>query len=108
MQVSVWVWGLFAALVLAAVAFDLGLSRTSQGEARELTLRAAAIRSAAWILLSLAFGVVVLALFGQQAALEYLTAYLLEKSLSVDNIFIFVLIFTELRIPPAQQRRVLT
>ena len=108
MQVSVWVWVFFAALVLASLVVDLGMSRTSRGEARELTLRAATIRSAAWIALSLAFGVVVLALYGNQAALEYLTAYLLEKSLSVDNIFIFVLIFTELRIPPALQRRVLT
>ena len=106
MQVSVWLWGLFAALVLAALAVDLGMSRT-RGEARELTLRAATIRSAAWIGLALVFGVVVLVLYGHQAALEYLTAYLLEKSLSVDNIFIFVLIFSELRIPPAQQRRVL-
>lgn len=106
MQVSVWVWGLFAALVLAALAVDLGMGRT-RGEARELTLRAATIRSAAWIGLALVFGVVVLVLYGHQAALEYLTAYLLEKSLSVDNIFIFVLIFSELRIPPAQQRRVL-
>jgi tellurite resistance protein TerC len=95
-------------LVLASLALDLGFNRTSRGEARELTLHAAAIRSAAWIGLALLFGVVVLALYGQQAALEYVTAYLLEKSLSVDNIFIFVLIFSELRIPPAQQRRVLT
>lgn len=108
MQVSVWVWVFFAALVLASLAADLGFNRTSRGETRELTLRAAAIRSAAWIGLSLLFGVVVLALYGQQAALEYFTAYLLEKSLSVDNIFIFVLIFSELRIPPVQQRRVLT
>jgi tellurite resistance protein TerC len=107
-QVSVWVWVFFAALVLASLAADLGFNRTSWGEARELTLRAAAIRSAAWIGLSLLFGVVVLVLYGQQAALEYFTAYLLEKSLSVDNIFIFVLIFSELRIPPVQQRRVLT
>jgi tellurite resistance protein TerC len=108
MQVSVWVWGFFAVLVLASLALDLGFNRTSRGEARELTLRAAAIRSAAWIGLALLFGLVVMALYGQQAALEYVTAYLLEKSLSVDNIFIFVLIFSELRIPPAQQRRVLT
>ncbi|HET6761206.1 MAG TPA: TerC/Alx family metal homeostasis membrane protein [Gemmatimonadaceae bacterium] len=108
MQVSLWVWGFFGVLVLSSLAVDLGFYRTSRGEARELTLREAAIRSAAWIVLSLLFGLVVLELYGQQAALAYLTAYLLEKSLSVDNIFIFVLIFSELRIPPAQQRRVLT
>jgi tellurite resistance protein TerC len=99
---------LFAVLVLSALAVDLELNRKSRGDPGELTLRAAAIRSAAWIGLSLVFGVMVLVLYGHQAALEYLTAYLLEKSLSVDNIFIFVLIFSELRIPPAQQRRVLT
>jgi tellurite resistance protein TerC len=108
MQVSMWVWVFFAVLVLSSLAFDLGYYRRSQEEARELTLRGAAIRSAAWIALALLFGVVVMVVYGQQAGLAYFTAYLLEKSLSVDNIFIFVLIFSELRIPPAQQRRVLT
>jgi tellurite resistance protein TerC len=50
---------------------------------------------------------VVLVLYGQHAALNYVTAYLLEQSLSIDNVFVFVLIFSELRVPPAQQRRVL-
>ena len=104
MDVSVWVWALFGGLVLAALALDLGFLGRSGGE---LSLRAATIRSAAWIGLALAFAVLVLVLYGQHAALTYLTAYLLEKSLSVDNIFVFVLIFTELQIPPDRQRRVL-
>jgi tellurite resistance protein TerC len=108
MQVSAWLWIVFAVLVLSSLAVDLGLYRRSREKARELTLRGAAIRSAAWIALALLFGVVVTVVYGQQAGLAYLTAYLLEKSLSVDNIFIFVLIFSELRIPSAQQRRVLT
>jgi tellurite resistance protein TerC len=107
MQIGIWVWALFGSIVLAALAIDLGLLRTSKGEERELTLRSAAVRSAAWIALSLLFGLVVMALYGPHAALTYLTAYLLEKSLSIDNVFVFLLIFAELRIPPVQQRRVL-
>jgi tellurite resistance protein TerC len=107
MNVSLWVWGVFGLLVLFALALDLGLFHKSRGEQHELPLRNAAIRSAAWIGLALAFGVGVAVLYGPHAGLTYLTAYLLEKSLSVDNIFVFVLIFSELRTPPAQQRRVL-
>jgi tellurite resistance protein TerC len=106
-HVSRWAWLLFGALVLSALALDLGLLNRSRGEQRELSLRAATGRSVAWVVLSLLFGLVVLALYGQQAALAYVTAYLLEKTLSIDNIFVFVLIFSELRIPPAQQRSVL-
>jgi len=107
MNVSLWVWAVFGFLVLFALALDLGLFHKSRGERHELPLRSAAIRSAAWIGLALAFGLGVAVLYGPQAGLTYLTAYLLEKSLSVDNIFVFVLIFTELRTPPAEQRRVL-
>src|SRR5467141_3848217 len=107
MQVSSWVWALFALMVLAVLAADLGVFRPSRREPREVTIASAAWWSAAWIGLSLLFGVVILALYGQAPALTYLTAYLLEKSLSVDNVFVFVLIFSELRIPPQQQRRVL-
>jgi tellurite resistance protein TerC len=107
MQVSLWVWAVFGVLVLAMLALDLGLLRPSRREPRELTVRSAAIWSAAWIGLALAFGLVVLALYGPAAALTYVTAYLLEKSLSVDNVFVFAVIFSELAIPPAYQRRVL-
>jgi tellurite resistance protein TerC len=53
------------------------------------------------------FGIVVFALYGQSAALAYVTAYVLEQSLSIDNVFVFVLIFSELRVPEAEQRNVL-
>jgi tellurite resistance protein TerC len=107
MQVSPWVWVLFAVMVLALLAVDLGVFRASRRAPQEVTLRSAAWWSAAWIGLSLVFALVVSVLYGTAPALTYLTAYLLEKSLSVDNIFVFVLIFSDLRIPPTQQRRVL-
>ena len=107
LHVSPWVWGVFGVLVLLALALDLGLLRRARDGEHELGLRAASIRSAAWIGLALVFGLIVAVLYGPHAGVTYLTAYLLEKSLSVDNIFVFVLIFSELRTPPAQQRRVL-
>jgi TerC family integral membrane protein len=60
-----------------------------------------------WVGLGLALGLWVAATLGRSAATEYYAAYLLEKSLSVDNIFVFIVIFSELHIPPAYQRRVL-
>lgn len=107
MPVSSWVWVLFALMVLALLAVDLGAFRPSRRGPQVVTLRSAAGWSGAWIGLSLLFGLVILVLYGNTPALTFLTAYLLEKSLSVDNIFVFILIFSELRIPPEQQRRVL-
>lgn len=101
-----WAWALFGFLVLSALALDLGLIRR-RSDKGAVSLRAAAIRSAAWIALSLLFGLFVLFIDGKAAAVAYLTAYLLEKSLSVDNVFVFVLIFGELQIPPARQQSVL-
>jgi tellurite resistance protein TerC len=100
-------WALFVVLVTGAFLFDLGLLRRSGREQRELSVRSATIRSAAWIGLALLFGLGVWALDGSRSALAYVTAYLLEESLSIDNIFVFVLIFSELRIPPPLQRGVL-
>jgi len=93
--------------VLSALAFDLGLLTRSSRQRHELSLRAATARSVGWTALSLLFGVGVLVMFGKPAALTFVTAYLLEQSLSIDNIFVFVLIFSELKIPPALQRSVL-
>jgi tellurite resistance protein TerC len=106
-HVSLWTWALFGTLVLLALAVDLRLLHGKRGAQRRLTLRAAAVRNGVWVALALLFGLGVLAVYGQSAALTYLTAYLLEQSLSIDNVFVFVLIFSELRIPPAQQRSVL-
>src|SRR6478735_7003714 len=70
-------------------------------------LNAHVARVALWIAVALAVGVWVAAAKGATAAAEYYAAYLLEFSLSVDNIFVFVIVFSELRIPAEHQRRVL-
>src|SRR3982074_3249508 len=100
MNVSFWVWALFAFLVLAMLSLDLGVIRGARGARTGLTLRSAARWTGAWIGLALAFGVFVLQLYGAPHAVAYYTAYLLEKSLSIDNVFVFVLIFSQLRTPP--------
>jgi tellurite resistance protein TerC len=107
MKLSLWPWALFGILVLSALALDLGLFHSRRSDQRELTLRQATARTIAWAALAFLFGLVVLALDGERAAFTYVTAYLLEQSLSIDNVFVFLLIFSELRVPPAQQRGVL-
>jgi tellurite resistance protein TerC len=76
------VWALFGVLVLAMLAIDLGSLRRSSGEQ---SLRGAVLWSAAWIGLGLAFGLIVLGLYGASASLTYFTAYALEKSLSMTT-----------------------
>lgn len=74
---------------------------------RELSMRAATHRTLIWIGLSLLFNLLVWRLRGGDTGLEFLTGYVIEYSLSVDNIFVFVLIFAYFRIPPMAQHRVL-
>ena len=107
MHVRLWAWGLFGVLVLSALAFDLGLLTRTRRQQHQLSLRAATARSVGWTVLSLLFGLGVLVMFGKPAALTFVTAYLLEQSLSIDNVFVFVLIFSELKVPAALQRSVL-
>src|SRR5205823_11063849 len=75
--------------------------------ARHVGLRASARRSAVWILIGLGFGLAVYAMGGPEAGLSYWAAYLLEKALSVDNLFVFVLIFSYFGLPLPYQHRVL-
>ena len=70
-------------------------------------MRAAAVLSGLWIAAGLAFGAVLWVWRGQGTAGEYMAGYLLEKALSIDNIFVFVLLFSSLAVPVALQRRVL-
>jgi tellurite resistance protein TerC len=117
---SALLWGGFVLLVLLLLALDLGVFNR---RAREISIPEALGWTAFWIFLSLAFNVLVywfyehnwigaglafpLDISGRQAAIEFLTGYLLEKSLSLDNIFVFALIFAYFRVPLIYQHRVL-
>ena len=104
MPTSVWFWIAFNAGVFVALIVDLVSFKRRD---RALSMRAAAQRSAIWMVLSLLFNLLVWKLRGPDTALDFLTCYLIEFSLSVDNIFIFVLIFACFRVPPIAQHRVL-
>jgi tellurite resistance protein TerC len=95
---------IFGAALILALAFDLGLL-SKKGSV--VTLRKAMLQTLFWVLLALAFGVFIYVYDGQQKALEYLSAYLMEWSLSIDNIFVFILIFSFLSIDEKYFGRVL-
>lgn len=101
---SIWFWIAFNAGVFVALALDL-VQFKHRG--RELSIRAAAHRTIIWIVLSLLFNLLVWKIRGPEKALEFLTGYVIEYSLSVDNIFVFVLIFAYFRVPPMAQHRTL-
>jgi len=90
--------------VFVAIGIDLA---TFKRRERELSTRAAARRTAVWILVSLAFNLLVWRAKGPDDGLDFLTAYLIEYSLSADNIFVFVLIFNFFQVPRAAQHRAL-
>lgn len=99
-----WLWVGFNAFVLGMLAVDLLVFHK---EAHEIRAREAAMWSLIWIALALLFGVAVYSFMGRDAGLEYFTGYLIEKALSVDNIFVFILIFSIFRVPARYQHRVL-
>ena len=101
---SIWGWVGFNVVVLAILALDLGvLHRKSE----KVSLRESAVWSAVWVALSLSFAIAIYRTMGKQSGLEFLTGYLIEYALSVDNIFVFVLIFTYFNVPEKYQHRVL-
>ena len=97
-------WIGFNVFVLALLALDLGVFHR---KARVVTVREAAGWSVAWIALGLAFGAGIWRFEGKEPALQYLAGYLIEKSLSVDNIFVIALIFSFFAVPALYQHRVL-
>jgi tellurite resistance protein TerC len=116
----IWLWSGFIALIVIALALDLGVFHR---KAHVVSVREALIWTCVWVVLSLAFSVAVYFLYqrrvfglgtdpiepldGMGAALRFLTGWLVEKSLSVDNIFIIALIFAYMRVPPEYQHRTL-
>jgi tellurite resistance protein TerC len=99
-----WAWAAVVAFILGLLALDLLVFHR---DAHAVTTREAAAWSAVWITVGVAFAGVVWATLGGVAAGEYLGGYLIEKSLSVDNIFLFALLFSYFRLPSAYQHRVL-
>jgi tellurite resistance protein TerC len=97
-------WVAFNLFVLVALALDLGVFHR---KAHKIGFKEAAITSALWIALSLAFGYFVWHWHGSTRGLEYFTGYLIEKALSVDNLFVFLVIFRTYQVPEAVQHRVL-
>jgi tellurite resistance protein TerC len=98
------IWLVFGIVVVVALAVDLGVFHR---KTHQITLGLALAESAGWIALALAFNLWVYYARGARAGLEFLTGYLVEKSLSIDNIFIFVLIFQAFRVPGRLQHKVL-
>jgi tellurite resistance protein TerC len=97
-------WVGFTAFVLAMLTLDLFVFHR---HVHEIRIREALVSSVVWISLALAFNAVVYVGFGSERALEFLTGYLIEKALSVDNLFVFLVIFSYFRVPSALQHRVL-
>ncbi len=103
MSVPVWAWLAFGAVVVVMLTIDLLAHRG----AHVIKFKEAAIWSGVWVGLSLVFAGVIWATMGSEPAVEFTTAWLLEKSLSVDNLFVFALIFGYFAVPRAYQHRVL-
>jgi tellurite resistance protein TerC len=99
-----WMWAVFLSLVLALLALDLGVLHKSS---REIGIRESLFLSFFYITIGLAFGGWIWFQSGEQLALEYLTGFVVEKSLAMDNIFIIAMIFSYFAIPRQYQHRVL-
>jgi tellurite resistance protein TerC len=104
MKVSIVFWIGFHLLIFFLLALDLGIFNK---KAHRIKIREAIIWSSLWISLAIVFNLFILIQFGRNKALEFLTGYLIEYSLSVDNIFIFILIFTYFSIKPKYQHKIL-
>ena len=101
---SLWGWIGFNVAVLAILALDLGVLHRRSAK---VSFKEAATWSAVWVALSLCFAFAIWRAMGEEKGLEFLTGYLIEYALSVDNIFVFVLIFTYFKVPENYQHRVL-
>ncbi|XSG75399.1 TerC family protein [Herpetosiphon llansteffanensis] len=104
MDIGIWPWVGFTVFVFAMLALDLGVFHRNS---HEVSVKEAAIWSVVWISLALAFAGGLAYFESGKVAIDFLTGYVIEKSLSVDNIFVFVLIFSYFQVPAKYQHRVL-
>ena len=104
MQTDLSFWIYFNVFVLLMLALDLGVFNR---KAHEVSIKEAMIWTGVWITLAMCFNALIYYWQGQAKALEFFTGYVIEKSLSVDNIFVFVLIFSYFKIPSIHQHKIL-
>ena len=104
MEISVWGWVGFNAFVLAMLALDLGVFHR---KAHVVRLREALSWSAVWVALAMTFNLGLYFWGGSKPAMEFLTGYLIEKSLSVDNVFVFAVLFAAFRVPKHCEHKIL-
>ena len=103
-QMPLWGWIVFNLFVLTAVAIDLfALRRNKKG----LPVKRALIACGAWVAFALLFNAMLYHFYGKEAALDFLAGYLIEESLSLDNLFVFILIFEYFKVPAKYQHKVL-
>jgi tellurite resistance protein TerC len=104
MDESLLLWGGFSLFVLGMLALDLGVFHR---KSHTVSVREALTWTAVWITLAMIFNLFIYQYFGKEKALEFFTAYLVEKSLSIDNIFVIIMIFAYFQVPDSYQHKVL-
>ena len=100
----VWMWATFLGIVVAMLAFDLGVLHKDN---HAISVRESLVLSAGYIALGLLFGAWVWFEIGRDLGIAYLTGFVVEKTLAMDNVFVIAMIFTYFAIPPQYQHRVL-
>jgi tellurite resistance protein TerC len=104
MRTNIFFWLVFNIIIVIMLALDLGIFNK---RAHKITVKEAIIWSSIWISLAIIFNVFVLIEYGETKALEFFTGYVIEYSLSIDNIFVFILIFTFFSVNPRYQHKIL-
>lgn len=104
MSESAILWGSFSLFIIGMLALDLGVFHR---KSHSVSVKEALTWTAVWITLSMLFNLFVYQYFGKEKALEFFTAYLVEKSLSIDNIFVMIMIFSYFGVPDSYQHKVL-
>ncbi len=101
---SIWMWLVFLAVVITLLAFDLGILHKNN---KEISIKESLFLSAGYILVALLFGTWIWLMLGSEPGINYMTGFFVEKSLSLDNIFVISLIFSYFAVPRIYQHRVL-
>lgn len=101
---EIWLWGGFVLFIVLMLALDLGVFHK---ENHEIKLKEALMWTMFWVSLALIFNIGIYHFMGSEKALQFLTGYLIEESLSIDNVFVFMLIFSYFKVPPKYQHKIL-